>query len=309
MNTVQCSIQYIESCSKLCVSSHVLLWCYRNSRGTRVLGAKIQWAFEKVIHNKQYFHNNLCKVTVQDITYSSGLWKDHSSSGATPLWMDRTTQTPGKTRPGHIATFNCLRPSLLMAGRAYRVAGHCKWGPSTTWSTPRSFSVLPGCAARPLLSSPFIILRSAGSFYSLPVSFHSYGNQDPSTSQEQMWLPLFCLPDEFCGSRNSCFCTWGKDSTVPTLSCSTGGLVAVFTGVQPTQMAPFPKKEKNVVVWYSPSSAFLCPWNGENSFFMYCSLLPKTHCWGNLKGCILEIIPFQFTVSKVVCEMVLYWNR
>lgn len=122
----------------------------------------------------------------------------------------------GNTQPGHAAAFNCLRPYLPTAGRPCRVAGHCKWGPSRTSPTPRSFSKLPGCAVLQLLA-PFIILRSSASFYRLLVSFHSYGNQDPNNSQEQVWSALFCVPDEFSGSRNSCFCTQGKDSTCPRL--------------------------------------------------------------------------------------------
>lgn len=76
----------------------------------------------------------------------------------------------------HIAAFNCLRPSRPGAGGACRVAGHSKRGPSKTCSPLHSFSVLPGCAVLQL--SPFIVLGSAASFYSLLVSFHSSGNQD-----------------------------------------------------------------------------------------------------------------------------------
>lgn len=59
-------------------------------------GAKIQWALEKVIHHKWYFHNNLCRVTVQDITYSQGCERiTHHLAQLSLGWTGHST-TSGK---------------------------------------------------------------------------------------------------------------------------------------------------------------------------------------------------------------------
>lgn len=216
--------------------------------------------------------------------------------------MDKIIHILGKTWPWHIVTFNCLRLSLPTAGRTSGLQGTANEAPPKP-AHPTQLLSTPCLCCTPVVvsfchpevfcnfflwtSSVIPLTQKPGAQYLLGADVVSVVLPSWWIQWEQKLL-LLCR-----GKGLNLF--WSKID-VPQLGCSQCS--QGFS--QPKWCISQKKRKKIMVVCYSPSSVFLCPWNRENGFLIYCSPLSKTHCWGNSKGYILEIILFQFSPKGCV---------